>query len=232
MKMALQKPEDINLEYICGWLNKKEDGNKWVEYWVVILGRLLKCHRCEPKNKEHAEDYLIGWIELTCDTKCINGKTKDCHFPFYIEKRGKRYLFKTMCPLLRARWINMIELAIQGVSPEVSPTKLSDDSGKHESTCVLSTPTGNILSQIRSTSSTVNTSCQSFDKREYTSLDTDKVDSKSLNEEDFVFINSLEFNHSSNLKLEENSNKSKKNIVKKMFTSSSGKYYESVNKDK
>ena len=86
--MEVDEEED---EYMSGYLNKKEDGNKWVLYWVVLTDRLLKhfkvCHNYDYDDTEECS--LVGWTEVTPQTKCILGKKKDNGYLFYIEKRGK-----------------------------------------------------------------------------------------------------------------------------------------------
>jgi len=113
--MEVYEEED---EYMSGYLNKKEDGNKWVLYWVVLTDRLLKhfkvCHNYDYDDTEECS--LVGWTEVTPQTKCILGKKKDNGYLFYIEKRGKRYLYKTPCLQTRHQWMKAVEAAVHGNS--------------------------------------------------------------------------------------------------------------------
>lgn len=112
--------------YIEGYLSKKEE--KWVEFWIVLEDRYLMIHSSKPTTttNEGCYDRLIGWIEITNQTKCIMGKKKSYSFPFYIQTRNGKYLFKTPSTLLRHQWVKAIQLSSQGKSPEFIPKSLSE----------------------------------------------------------------------------------------------------------
>lgn len=138
-----QEDENAPPVYIEGYLHKKEERNKWVEFWVALEGRFLKFQRHKLEN-ENIGSRLIGWIELTKESKCYMGRKKDYSFPFYIQKPGKRYLFKTSCTLSRHRWVKAIELSIQGKSPCSVPRGL----GEVSRNCSLDTTSSDETSGI------------------------------------------------------------------------------------
>ena len=84
-----------------GYLHKKEEGNRWVQYWAILHERLLKLHVYEDggnlgnlgnhgNHSNSAEGLkLIGWIEITSESRCIQGKKKSS---FYIEKQKRRWV--------------------------------------------------------------------------------------------------------------------------------------------
>lgn len=117
-------------EDVCGFLEKKEDGNKWIKYWVVLLTGRLKHYTCIPSSQDDTNGGpLIGWIDLTRDTKCTISKQKGHYFPFYVEKPpGKRYLFRVASNQSRQRWVQEIETSIKQlhVMPAINSQILLD----------------------------------------------------------------------------------------------------------
>ena len=99
-----------------GYLCKKEEGNRWIQYWTVLQGNQLKFHHtmcnsndciggggggdndCSGGDGESGDRNvrccsglkLIGWIDITADTRCIQGKKKNSGYTFYIEKQRRR----------------------------------------------------------------------------------------------------------------------------------------------
>lgn len=121
MTSEVEEKETI-VKYMEGYLHKKEDRNKWLESWVILERRHLFFHRQKP---ERINEHLIGWVELTPDTKCTMGKKRGYTFPFYVEKQKKRYLFKTTCHLSRHQWVKAIEASVSGEPPQIVPRTLS-----------------------------------------------------------------------------------------------------------
>ena len=115
-------------DYLCGSLMKKVDVEEWTEYWVVLEGTTLMCY-----DTKHNTKPLIGWIELTRDTRYSLGREKKRSFPFCITKEGKRYLFETECPESRNRWSSAIKLCIRGLTYPAEASETTSPSDKFSS---------------------------------------------------------------------------------------------------
>lgn len=101
--------------YIDGYLHKKE--RCWMKYWVILQGNFLLIHIEKPKSTEYMREYLLGWIEINKETKCTMGKKRNYSFPFYIQTKKGKYLFKTESALARHHWVTAVKLCAQGISP-------------------------------------------------------------------------------------------------------------------
>ena len=108
--------------YISGFLHKKEES--WVEYWMVLREVCLFIHSAKPAQQTE-RDLLIGWIEISTETRCIMGKKRGYSFQFYVRTNTGKYLFKTDSTLARHRWVTAIKLCAQRKSPHLVPQHLT-----------------------------------------------------------------------------------------------------------